>query len=93
MLDFKEAVAVAQTFAHGLFSEAELRHMRVEEVEYSKETKQWLITLGWPEPDLRQIGSILGPSGDKLVAAPRVYKQFTIDDASEEVIAMRVRKI
>jgi hypothetical protein len=47
MIDLKQAVQVATTFARDLFVDEDLRHLRVEEVELPSDQRLWNITLGW----------------------------------------------
>ena len=92
MLDVKEAVNAAEAIARTLFSERELKGLRVEEVEAAQDGKQWLITLGWPEGDVRQVApSSFGVSSGGLYATPRVYKQFILNAETGALISMKDR--
>lgn len=94
MLDVKEAVAAAEAIARTLYSEAELKGLRVEEIDAAQDGKQWLITLGWPESHVRQVtSSTFGVSNGGVYAVPRVYKQFTIAADSGAMLSMKDRNL
>jgi hypothetical protein len=94
MIDVKQAVAAAEEFARQLFSDQELRHLRVEEVELVNTGGVWNITLGWVEPARyeKQRGLIgeMGPAVQKL---PRVYKLFAVDAKNGSVQSMKIREV
>jgi len=94
MLNAKEAVGAAETIARTLYSEVELKGLRVEEIDSTDDGKKWLITLGWPENHVRQVvSSTFGLSNGGIYAVPRVYKQFTIDAATGAMISMKDRNL
>lgn len=94
MLDVKEAVAAAEAIARGLYTEPELRGVRVEEIETAQDGKQWLITLGWPESHVRQVASTsFGVSSGGVYAVPRVYKQFVLDAETGKMLSMKDRNL
>lgn len=95
MITYKEAVKAARDYAMDLFSQEELRGLRVEELVPSDDQKYWNVTLGWVAPDTRTVSaasSPLGvPPGPRVVHAPRVYKMFKIDAESGAVVSMVMR--
>lgn len=95
MIDVKQAVKAATTFARELFDGDELRHLRVEEVELSDDQKLWNITLGWVEPAVRAKVSPLIPAygQDDIQKLPRVYKVFDVDAESGAVHSMKIRDV
>jgi hypothetical protein len=94
MIDLKQAVQAATTFARDLFVDEDLRHLRVEEVELSPDQRLWNITLGWVEPAVRAKPSLI-PDYDEvgLQKLPRVYKVFNVDVESGAVQAMKMREV
>lgn len=82
------------TLVRTLYSDQELRGLRVEEIESEENGGKWLITLGWPEGEVRHIGpSSFGVSSGGIYAVPRVYKQFTIDAETGAMISMKDRNL
>lgn len=95
MIDLKDAISRAEQTARSIYSEAELKGLRVEELEITKDN-QWLITLGWPEPHTRTIAaSAFGglTSAGGVYAVPRVYKQFIFDASSGAFLSMKDRNL
>lgn len=94
MISIEEAVSAAKAYAARVFSESELKQLRVEEIESTRDDTQWLVTLGWLEPAVRQLGGLgafAGLSHNSLEAVPRVYKIFTIDAETGDVKSMKMR--
>ncbi len=73
----KEAAIVAHKYLQDI-SGGPLIGLALEEVEKSKDGKYWLITLAYNE---------------SIFLAKKTYKVFTVDVASGEVIAMKMKKI
>jgi hypothetical protein len=90
MIDVKQAVQAAESYARALFPEAELRHLRLEEVERSENDSRWNITLGWVEPAVSGNGIVFSAGAQKL---PRVYKLFEVDAETGEVTSMKIRDV
>lgn len=91
MLNFKEAIAAAHSFADEIFSSAETRGLRVEALIKSDDGKHWYITLGWPASDTRIVNPPTALSMQNradLVEVPRVYKKFKIDATTGELVSM-----
>lgn len=92
MISIQDAVKAARDFAEVLYSEGELKQLRVEEIESSEDGKHWLVTLGWVEPATRQIGGFAGLTNATIEPLPRVYKVFTIDAETGRVLSMKMRE-
>jgi hypothetical protein len=90
MIDVKQAVQAAESYARALFPESELRHLRLEEVDRSEDGNRWHITLGWVEPAVSGSGIVFSAGAQKL---PRVYKLFEIDAETGEVTSMKIRDV
>jgi hypothetical protein len=90
MVDVKQAVQSAESYARELFGDADLRHLRLEEVALSDDGQRWNVTLGWVEPAVVQPGIVLNGSVQKL---PRIYKLFEVDAESGQVSAMKIRDV
>jgi len=93
MIDVKQAVAAAEEFARQLFSDQELRHLRVEEIELSDDRGMWNVTLGWLEPAIREKGSVLSSFEPSIHVLPRVYKLFSVDAENGSVQSMKIREV
>jgi len=91
MVDVKQAVKSAESYARELFGEKELRHLRLEEVELSDDGQQWRITLGWVERSVTQPGLIF--QNGTVQKLPRVYKVFEVDAESGKVNTMKIRDV
>ncbi|HEX6746841.1 MAG TPA: hypothetical protein VF092_06050 [Longimicrobium sp.] len=90
MIDVKQAVRSAEDYARELFDEADLRHLRLEEVEMSEDGRQWKVTLGWVEPAVAKPGLMINGTLRRL---PRVYKLFEVDAETGTVSAMKIREL
>jgi hypothetical protein len=90
MIDVKQAVKSAESYARDLFSERDLRHLRLEEVELSDDGRQWKVTLGWVEPAVAKPGLMINGAVHKL---PRVYKLFEVDAETGAVSSMKIRNL
>ena len=93
MVDVKTAVQNAIAYAKDLFSEQELRHLRLEEVELADSEGTWKITLGWVEPAVAQHNVVLSGLAGSIQKLPRVYKVFHIDVDDGTVKAMKIRTV
>ena len=49
-----------QKNSYSLYKEDELKNMRVEEIELASDEGRWLVTLGWVETSVRQLGGLAG---------------------------------
>ena len=90
MVDVKQAVRSAESYARELFGDDGLPHLRVEEVQLSEDGRRWNVTLGWAETAVRHPGLVLNGSMQKL---PRVYKLFEVDVENGQVHAMKIRDV
>jgi hypothetical protein len=92
MIGPKEAVASAEAYVRELYSESNLKGLRLEEIEQSADGKYWLITLGWWEPRVipNTVNFDIMTRGEN---PPRVYKTFKVDSESGAVLAMKIRKV
>lgn len=89
MVSIEDAVKAAHDFAKRLYDSGELKDLRVEEIEHSED--KWVVTLGWVEPAVREVGGFAGLTNvATLEPLPRVYKVFTVDkDGQVESMKMR----
>lgn len=89
MIDVKQAVASAKTYASQLFQEEKILGLELEEVELSEDNKYWFVTLGFlvPKPSLG-IADIFAP-----MVANRKYKLFKIDADNGIVLSMKIREV
>ena len=92
MLTVKEAVQAAQNWVRDLYAEADIKHLRLEEVEFSETGGYWLITLGWVEPAVRQSG-LAAALQSEVQALPRVYKTMEVDAETGAVKSMKIREV
>lgn len=92
MLTVKEAVQAAQGWVRDLYPESDIRHLRLEEVEFAEFDRLWRITLGWTEPAVRQNG-FAAALQHELQALPRVYKTLEVDAETGAVKSMKIREV
>lgn len=92
MLTVKEAVQAAQNWVRDLYTEADIKGLCLEEVEFSETGGYWRITLGWVEPAARQSGVAAAIQGD-IHALPRVYKTLEVDAETGAVRSMKIREV
>ena len=90
MITIEQAVEAARNFVKRVNVEDELKQLRVEEIESSEDNERWFVTLGWVEPAARTIG-FSGLTPATIEALPRVYRVFSVDAESGEVISMKMR--
>jgi hypothetical protein len=90
MIDVKQAVRSAESYARELYQQDELRHLRLEEVEMSDDGREWKVTLGWLEPAVSRNGLIVNGGVHRL---PRVYKRFEVDAETGTVKSMKIRDL
>jgi hypothetical protein len=82
MIDVKEAVQFAKSYAHEVLGEQAPTVEEIEREEY-KNRDVWRITLGFPTS-----------SYHKLVGWPaKEYKSFLIDADTGETVAMKIREL
>lgn len=81
MLSVKEAAAKAVAYFKDVYGE-QFGHILLEEVEHAD--GYWYITLGYDLP------SAVAQYGGR---GPRGFKIFKIDDASGEVLSMKIREV
>jgi hypothetical protein len=91
MLTVKEAVQAAEKWVRDLYPEGDIRHLRLEEVEFSDDG-HWRITLGWAESAIRQ-NNLTAALQPDVYALPRVYKTLEVDAESGEVKSMKIREV
>jgi hypothetical protein len=91
MLTVKEAVQAAERWIRDLYPEADIQHLRLEEVEFSDDA-HWRITLGWVEPAVRQ-NSLTAALQPDVYALPRVYKTLEVDAETGAVRSMKIREV
>ncbi|RVU20544.1 hypothetical protein [Methylobacterium oryzihabitans] len=51
-MDVKQAVAKAKEFLGAVFADEEIAGLRLEEVEYDRQERAWLVTLGMTRPSV-----------------------------------------
>jgi hypothetical protein len=81
----------ARDYAVSILGEAELQHLRVEEVELADDRTKWLVTLGWVEAANRNVGVSSVYVRPTVEALPRVYKLFPVNAETGEVESMKMR--
>ncbi|HKP76251.1 MAG TPA: hypothetical protein VJT67_12055 [Longimicrobiaceae bacterium] len=91
MVDVKQAVKSAESYARELFGDQELSHLRLEEVEFSELEALWKVTLGWVEPAVAKPGLVF--SNGSIQRLPRVYKVFEVDAETGKVRSMKIRDL
>ena len=85
-LDVKGAVATALTYLKDLYSDEQLKNIRLEEVWLSDDEKYWYITIGYDSPISAR---------DPLAALrqpEREYKVFKVRVEDGRVIEMKIRQ-
>lgn len=94
MVSIENAVSSALEFATKIYdkSKDELKNLRVEEIELIENEEVWIVTLGWTETAVRQIGGFAGLTNASIEPLPRVYKIFTIDAKNGTVKSMKIRE-
>lgn len=88
-MDVKTAVGVAKRWMGDTLQDENIFNIGLEEVKFDKEANKWLITLGFSRPWNSIRNAITAISGEP--AARRVYRVFSVDNETEEVIAMERR--
>lgn len=92
MIEVKDAVHTAKWAANEfLGSEVELKDLQLEEVEFDKAKRAWVITLGFNVPITNRFERIGAAIGGPLHT--RKYKTFIIDSETGEFLSMKIREI
>ena len=104
MIPPKEAVSNAKKYLREILEpEEEISDLRLEEVEFEKSDKQWLITLGYLRPRNTKIKSdenrlfraIRGSLNEEKQEdnENRIYKRLVVDAESGDVERMLIREV
>ena len=106
MIPPKEAVSNAKKYLREILEpEEEISDLRLEEVEFKEENKQWLITLGYLRPrDIRNKAKFERPSGFGSLkdlfdegkdeeTENRIYKRLVIDAENGIIKSMLIREV
>jgi hypothetical protein len=85
-LDVKAAVATTLTYLKDLYSDEQLKNIRLEEVWLSDDEKYWYITIGFDSPT-----SVRDPLAS-LRLSEREYKLFKVRVEDGRVMEMKIRQ-
>ena len=86
-IKIREAVQQAMTFVVSLYNGQEIENLLLEEIEYSSELNQWLVTIGFSVPTSKSEFLLVK---DTML---RKYKIVNIDATSGEALSMKIREI
>ena len=90
-MDAKQVVRLAKEHIRTLLDEEEITDLGLEEVEFDREERIWLVTLGfsrpWDYPRNSLSATISAPN------ARRSYKIVEIDDGTATVLGVRIRQL
>lgn len=91
VIEVREAVEAAKEFAREVFEYEDLKYLRLEEIELSRDEEYWEVTLGWvtPEDARRSTSGIALVKG--ATELPRTYKTFHVNAETGEVESMKIR--
>ena len=91
MIDVKTAVSKAFEYIRELMPEAELKDLRLEEVEFDEEKEHWCVTLGFDTGKVVKRNSSPGGLFAETIQEPqRSYKELRIDQESGKFISMKM---
>lgn len=93
MVTVKEAVQAAEDWVRELIPKADLKHLRLEEVQLSDDERYWHITLGWVEPAFRESTAVGAIFSNEMRILPRVYKTLEVDAETGAVKSMKIREV
>lgn len=91
-IDVKQAVLNAMNFVKDLYEGQKTENLLLEEVEFSDNQNQWLVTIGFSIPkqdDSVTAALMLRPSH----STERYYKVIHIDAESGKALSMKMREI
>lgn len=94
MLTVKDAVKTAKKMAEELYEGEKISHLGLEEVTFSEEKKEWLVTLGYQSFRTRKKQTTLGsyvPETEEETL--REYKTLRIDAETGEFKGMKIRSL
>ena len=89
MVTVKDAIKVAMQFVAENFGEGLLSSLQLEEVEPSKDGREWLVTLSM----VRGVGAGAMSSALGIDSKARDYKSVTVDAATGAVRSVKIRQI
>jgi hypothetical protein len=90
MIDVKAAILAAKNFVLEVYSENEVKGLRLEEVE-ADGSGNWKITLGWLDPNIRE-NPLVSSLFTNPTSLPREYKTFLVDGATGQVKNMKLHE-
>lgn len=96
-MEMKEYVEIAFEAATSLFGSVSQSNIMLEEISFHSEKNHCEVTLGWDIPDAPRVTSP-GPNiptilGFSEKGTRRVYKVFTIDKKTKEIISIKIREL
>ena len=89
LINVKNAVEAAISFAKYINEEEELDALRVEEVELSDDGEVWLVKLGWNDPGLLENKPPSAQLTNLTDQLPRIFKIFYVDAETGEINKMK----
>ena len=94
-MEANDAIKRARDYVKSVYADTKVTNVMLEEIEKSEDGRYWHVTIGFTRPAVvrdetysEAIRTASLVSGRPL---ERDYKQIVIDDASGEVVAMRIR--
>lgn len=90
-VDVKRAAQAAINYIQNLYADKDLQDLLLEEIEFSEDAHQWLVTIGFSLPEIKETSaSIIMPSKTSRELSRR-YKIVKIDAATGTPISMKIR--
>ena len=88
-MELKQAVVIAKTYLWQAFENEKVGEIRLEEIEYKEDAKEWLITLGIYRPS---VGNYLMNFSTLHQPLKKSYKVVRVSDEKERVLSVKNRE-
>lgn len=92
--EVRDAIRIAGQYMRDLYQGEELPHFRLEEVELSEDSSEWLVTFGFTasERDV-ETNSFIAAIGGSTSRPRRDYKLIRVDARTGKALAMNIRTL
>jgi len=88
-IDLKTAVSNAMAFVQGLYAGQSVRDLLLEEVELSKDGREWHVTIGFSLPSEGDTPFMVGARPQLT----RHYKVIRVNATSGATVSMKIREL
>lgn len=96
-MDVKDAVKLAKSYIADIFTDENISHIGLEEVEFQESDNAWIITIGFQRPWKKPVEKLASRLSDFYTSPSQItnrwYKVLEISDETGRVLSMKDREI